>query len=503
MPARPPSVEDLRRACRDETPHSEQVARLAGELFDRTHPRLGLPSSEKATLLLACRLHDIGFAVAPGRHARESARLMRRKGVAGVARADLAAAAAAVLLHERSYRSALRHPFVRGLRDRKRALRLAAYLRVADALDHGHVQNASIRSVTLRGPRFLVTVHNDGYDGNVPWAEGKADLWRQVFPLDIGFRSAASAPGHPRFLGIVRRSDTAADAARRLLYLHYRLISESRRRALERDDPEDVHDLRVYTRRFRSALRFFRPLLDDRIPHNLAEDLRELGSALGPVRDAFVRFAFLEKVNRDERVRSDPAWSAYLQAQRAELGKHRRTLRAVLQRRQTEACLRRMVRFARAELPALARAGEPEPFRAFAVRRLRKQLRRTPLPRGLARLGPNELHELRCALRRSRYWAEFAEPALGPACRRLTRHLNRLTDALGTVHDMDVHIAELSDSRGPIARRLRKAARRERIAGLADARAVMRAMRRKGFRKRLKALLAGRRPARGKRAVSA
>lgn len=52
------------------------------------------------------------------------------------------------------------------------------------------------------------------------------------------------------------------------------------------DDPEDVHQLRVATRRLRAFLRAARPLLEK----SWAEDLRAepgwLGGALGPVRPA-------------------------------------------------------------------------------------------------------------------------------------------------------------------------------------------------------------------------
>src|SRR5207302_1981585 len=54
------------------------------------------------------------------------------------------------------------------------------------------------------------------------------------------------------------------------------------------DDPEDVHQARVATRRLRSDLRTFASLLDPDWAASLVEELRWLGGVLGDVRDADV-----------------------------------------------------------------------------------------------------------------------------------------------------------------------------------------------------------------------
>ncbi|HEX6843967.1 MAG TPA: CHAD domain-containing protein [Actinomycetota bacterium] len=73
------------------------------------------------------------------------------------------------------------------------------------------------------------------------------------------------------------------------------------------EDPEGVHQARVATRRLRSDLRVFAPLLDVAWAVDLRRELRWLGRALGRARDADVLFARLEGLSR--------TWSA---AQRAE-----------------------------------------------------------------------------------------------------------------------------------------------------------------------------------------
>ncbi len=51
------------------------------------------------------------------------------------------------------------------------------------------------------------------------------------------------------------------------------------------DDPEDVHQARVGTRRLRSDLRTFSSLLDEEWLASLRDELRWLAGALGEVRD--------------------------------------------------------------------------------------------------------------------------------------------------------------------------------------------------------------------------
>ena len=59
-------------------------------------------------------------------------------------------------------------------------------------------------------------------------------------------------------------------------------------RGVRSDEPEAVHDMRVATRRLRSTLATYRPLLDREQTDPLREELKWLGEALGRPRDAEV-----------------------------------------------------------------------------------------------------------------------------------------------------------------------------------------------------------------------
>jgi CHAD domain-containing protein len=89
--------------------------------------------------------------------------------------------------------------------------------------------------------------------------------------------------------------DARLDAKATVLDLVRAAIGASVHRLLANDpvirigeDPEGVHQARVATRRLRSDLRTFGPLLDEPWSEHLRAELRWLGAALGTVRDADV-----------------------------------------------------------------------------------------------------------------------------------------------------------------------------------------------------------------------
>ena len=81
---------------------------------------------------------------------------------------------------------------------------------------------------------------------------------------------------------------TAGDAVRRALTASTLRLLGHEEGVRTRREPEDVHQARVATRRLRSDLRTFAPLLDREWLDGLRAELKWLGGELGPVRDAEV-----------------------------------------------------------------------------------------------------------------------------------------------------------------------------------------------------------------------
>jgi CHAD domain-containing protein len=214
------------------------------------------------------------------------------------------------------------------------------------------------------------------------------------------------------------------------------------------DDAEDVHQLRVSTRRLRSDLRSFAPLLrDDRLAAIRAE-IGWLGGVVGLVRDNDV-LAIRLRAAVDALPPHDARGGAQL------LG---RLERQAVDARVTMLAALRGGRYARlldtlvglASAPPLTEAvGDTAPPPAeVATVIARRQWRR--LAAAVDALGTDpadaELHQIRILAKRCRYTAEAVAPVIGPRAVRLAAAAADLQTVLGDHQDTVVAEAWLRDA---------------------------------------------------------
>jgi CHAD domain-containing protein len=442
------SVEQLCARYENENVHTEHVTRLALQLFDATHRWLGLSRDDRALLDAAGRLHDVAYRVDPIHHRERSAEIAWREGLPGLSTEERACVVAAMLLHGGKWKDQLDHPIMKSVHEPQRAMRLGAFLRVADGLDWGHLQDAAILSTKKLPKMIRVTVSSDWLPANIARADDKADLWREMFPLDIRFVLAKSRRPRP----IVEPDLHVLEAARRLLSVQYKTILANVHGAVVGDDPEHLHRVRVAIRRLRSLLRALRKYLPDTDP--IDESLRLFGDALGPARDRDVWVAFLHSEEITLAMQGNRRWRAFVQhheqVRRLQLPTVRRELRGA----RFNALRRRMAKLLRTQLTVLLCAKSPVTLEKFAGKKFLKEVRRVRNLAGLRRSSsPEKLHRLRVELRRARYLGEFFSPALGKNAGTLTRRLHQVERPLAHIHDLDVGLSYIQQS-GPAAPRV-------------------------------------------------
>ena len=206
---------------------------------------------------------------------------------------------------------------------------------------------------------------------------------------------------------------------------------------VRRDEPDAVHQMRVATRRARSALQAFGQIIEREATRPLCEELKWLAAELGQARDGEVLLA-----------RLTAGLSALPPALVAGPVKDRLTGHFTAElARAGKAALRALdgPRYLRllddldvllADPPLTPRAGR----RAGKV--LAKPVRRAArrLQRALAAVPGAEdqdaaIHEVRKAAKRARYAAEVALPALGGKARRQLVRAKKLQELLGDHHD--------------------------------------------------------------------
>ena len=215
--------------------------------------------------------------------------------------------------------------------------------------------------------------------------------------------------------------------------------------ALDWNDPEGVHSMRVASRRLRSALRDFTPYLHKRRLSSVLKSLRDIADALGEVRDQDVAIMALEKLQTHTSDGVSPALKQFIDARKEIRDKAREELVTMFaddQLKQLESSFTAAVdeatagRTTRTQVPLLISFRKMS--RAIILDRL-KELEK--LSDGLFRPFEVEtLHEMRIAAKRLRYAIELFQQCWGRSIATYAKRTARLQTALGDVHDCDVWI---------------------------------------------------------------
>ena len=209
-------------------------------------------------------------------------------------------------------------------------------------------------------------------------------------------------------------------------------------------DPEGVHQARVATRRLRSDLRTFRPLLDREWSTALRDELGWIARLLGAVRDGDVLLGRLREKAGALPGELQGAASAPISDLQASRDAALTTLLDALRSTRYVELLDRLVEAAGA--PALR--GDADRPAADAIPALvRRPWHKLEKRAGKLPDDPTnaELHEIRIRTKRVRYAAEAAAPIAGKPARALGHAAARLQDVLGDLNDADVAAGWLDD----------------------------------------------------------
>jgi CHAD domain-containing protein len=233
----------------------------------------------------------------------------------------------------------------------------------------------------------------------------------------------------------------AVDAMRSILQHLIDTIEVNVAGVIDDVDVEFLHDLRVATRRTRSALSQVKGVLPADATSPFGDEFRWLGSVTGPLRDLDVYLLEMDGFRRQLDVTDgtlEPLQRLLERSRRNELRRVRRALRSA--------------RFARLicewnaflKAPMLPDERAPNADRAIAEvagERILKAYRRM-VKKG-SKLGDDppaeSLHRLRIDAKKLRYLLEFFYSLYDQAAvTRLVKELKRLQDILGGFNDMEV-----------------------------------------------------------------
>ncbi len=274
--------------------------------------------------------------------------------------------------------------------------------------------------------------------GPAPAAVSAGDLPTMPLAADQP-RRALLLTGKPGVLP----DDPMSEAGRKILFYHFErmLLHEPGSRLGQ--DIEAVHDMRVATRRMRSALRLFVPFYERKIARRLASALRRTGQALGMVRDLDV---FIEKAQRYQEELSpgnQDNLALLIEACQTRREDARTALIEYLDSPEYAAFVEDFALFTATPFAGAKKPEEGSPV-GFQVRHVVPRLIYTRYEAARAyevvlnTASVETLHALRIECKQVRYALEFFEEVLGPEIRVAINEVKRVQDHLGDLNDAEV-----------------------------------------------------------------
>lgn len=238
------------------------------------------------------------------------------------------------------------------------------------------------------------------------------------------------------------------DWAKKVLNVRFEEILEKRGRVLDNDNVEGIHDMRVATRRLRSALRDFSTLIKKKPLEKTKKDLKRMADALGDVRDEDVAIIALKKLLKKNAAQNIKIGIDDLIEERSK--KRERAQLKLFEVISATSIEKLKSDFERAVVDAVKvkKSSEAIGFNQAGQKVIGKSLKEfCALTYHIYEpFIDKPLHELRIAAKRLRYavklytvcWGERIEPFAG--------QIADLQDYLGEIHDADIWLERLSKS---------------------------------------------------------
>jgi CHAD domain-containing protein len=230
--------------------------------------------------------------------------------------------------------------------------------------------------------------------------------------------------------------------ASKVLLTRFDEMGGFRHAALGFAEIKGVHDMRVATRRLRSALRDIGPFLQKEPVKPAKKELKIISDALGGVRDRDVAIGALKKLS--EEAENDTVRTGIEQLIKekvAERNAARTELTAVIAAGNIDGLRQTFA----AALKEVAGGRERISFNDASARAVAANLDDL-LDLATAIYKPfkrKRLHKLRIAAKRLRYSLELLALCRGGEAKSLAKEISRLQDFLGELHDCDIWIEDL------------------------------------------------------------
>ncbi len=167
--------------------HADHVASFAQQLFRELQPLHALEPRYELVLRVAAVLHEVGMFISPREHHKHSLYILLQTEIFGLSTTERELVALLARYHRR-YNPERNHPHFSDLSREERMIvfKLAALLRIADALDRSHAQR--IKTIQLRREGSRLTILTPGIEDTTIEQiaiNSKCDIFREIYGYDI------------------------------------------------------------------------------------------------------------------------------------------------------------------------------------------------------------------------------------------------------------------------------------------------------------------------------
>lgn len=174
--------------------HSSHVAKMSKLFFDKLKKSHALEERHRVLLEVAAILHDVGTFINESAHHKHSYYIVRNSELFGLNQDDIDVVSHVVRYHRKAL-PVSSHTEFHSLdwQTRMIIMKLAAILRIADAIDSSHTQRVKVEKASLSGELFAIQC-----EGKVDLSlekvslENKGDLFEEVYGLNISISSGSN-----------------------------------------------------------------------------------------------------------------------------------------------------------------------------------------------------------------------------------------------------------------------------------------------------------------------
>lgn len=454
--AREKTVSELCEHFNIDVMHSKQVASHALGLLNQLSHIRSIPLTYAPILEIAALLHDIGASVKVDRHHIYGRDLVMKHKLNGFDEAERGLLALLIALHRKNvkHKKLDKQLHKSNLPSDLEAhgLELASIMRVADGLDQSHRQTTQLENVREEDHRFVIEISGPDAKRDGGRAIQKSDLWTYTFrrPLHCVLSDKQILLPGPQWSGLaipsqsltrieLQPSDAILEAGRKILTFHFIRMLQHESGIRVNGEIESVHDMRVATRRMRTATKILREYYPQSALKSIRQGLKRTARTLGEVRDLDV---FLSNLNTYIEAQSSWRPAAFRPLQdhwSAEHGQARQELLEYLEGREYRGFVGELAEFV-SKYKKVVRASSDEVIRTQvyqvvpAIIYQRDQGLRLFDSR-IEEASLDTLHALRIEIKRFRYTLEYFETVLGEAAQTVIENATMLQDQLGDLHD--------------------------------------------------------------------